>query len=82
MLFPETSTEDWCKKHHFTVQKSKCPGCKLKISTTRPFIEKDWIGLIAPICDGCGYDGGYSVQRARDPNKFKTLTSLGREFYD
>lgn len=67
MLFPELSTEEWISKHcELYIAETKCVKCnETKLRTTRPFIEKEWVGLIAPSCPNCGWDSGFSVQSSR-----------------
>lgn len=64
MIFPDTPIDIWCEKHDLEIIHDKCPNCRSKMSTTRPFIEKQFIGLISPRCN-CGYDAGLSVQIIR-----------------
>lgn len=54
MIFPDISTEQWLARNpDLRVVEGRCNSCGKKMKTTKPFIEKDYLGLIAEDCD-CG----------------------------
>ena len=82
MIFLDISTEEWMHQHEeLRVETRKCVSCrKSKIATTRPFIEKGWVGLIAPPCHSCGWDSGFSVQSARSQELDNFCNALVKEW--
>jgi len=54
MIFPEVSTENWIKKHdELVIEEGICNHCEKPLRTTKPFIEKGFVGLISNDCS-CG----------------------------
>lgn len=63
MIFPDITTEEWCKRHPpLVVQRTNCLRCKNVVLTSIPFIEKDWVGLLSPPCTNCGEKVDFSTQ--------------------
>ena len=77
MIYPDVTVEEWCRRYDLSVEKDRCPKCRKAIYTSRPFIEKGFVGLIAPKCS-CGYDSGFSVQEVR-PNFLESLLAFGAD---
>ncbi len=82
MIFPQVSTEEWIDQHkELYVAETKCAKCfKAKLRTTRPFIEKNWLGLISPPCSNCGWNSGFSVQSSRSMEQDIFCNSLVKEW--
>jgi hypothetical protein len=70
MLYPKVTTKEWIEKYPSLKVKSKtCKNCrKGKVHTTEPCMSKNWVGLIAPKCESCGWLSGFSVFIARNPS--------------
>lgn len=53
MIYPDMSTEHWCKKYQLDVVARPCNNCAKLITTARPFASGSWRGLKA-LEHGCG----------------------------
>ena len=74
MIFPEIPLEEWLKKHpDLEVRKDRCTDCGKSITTDKPFLSKEWIGLAA-ICE-CGFHGASSMY-ARSGEMENMLSTL------
>jgi len=65
MIFPNISLQDWLNTHNeLEVETDTCECCGREMKTTIPFVEHDWVGLLAPECK-CGESGGFYTQAPR-----------------
>lgn len=54
MIYPDISLKEWRLKYPaLEIVKTKCHKCRKSMITNKPFIEKDWIGLVSSDCS-CG----------------------------
>jgi hypothetical protein len=57
MIFPEISLQDWVRRHpQLRVIEVQCLQCDGTIKTEKPFIAKDYLGLLALNCPSCGIE--------------------------
>lgn len=73
MLLLDIDINDWLNKYQgLEIVKGKCPRCSRKAMTTLPFIEADWVGLVAPTCS-CGRSDFLSVSLSKFNKEFDDL---------
>ena len=56
MIYPDVPLEQWLKKYPaLTVLKEKCRKCGTEVSTDKPFITDDFVGIHVSPCS-CGHE--------------------------
>ena len=51
MIYPDVTLEEWLKKYpELEVISKSCDNCDAVMSSTIPYLNKDYAGLIAPDC--------------------------------
>ena len=68
MLYPQITSEKWCKIHNIEPATHKCCKCGVLQTTTIPFADKDWRGLQAPL-HRCGVNYQLMVAVLADKNE-------------
>ncbi len=57
MIFPDITVKKWLQKYpDLKVLTTNCLQCSSIIETLTPFRTKDYIGLCAKKCPGCGVE--------------------------
>jgi hypothetical protein len=75
MLFPLVKTEEWIDKYpDLEIDHDYCPICNRKLSTTKPFITKELVGLMAPRCK-CSYHSNFCIFIERNKEKTQTIVN-------
>lgn len=73
MIFPSSSLNEWLKKYpeldYFISdtqkRKAKCSNCQKISLPKKPFMSKDYIGLLSEECEHCGKPHFVSVSSPR-----------------
>jgi len=51
MIFPDVSLKEWLTKYdELEIEKGACNNCGKEMPTIKPFIEKDYVGLVSKNC--------------------------------
>ncbi len=53
MIYPDVTTEEWCKRFGFLPFEKHCRHCKMINVATRPFMTFESVGLCLEKCVGC-----------------------------
>lgn len=65
LLYPVTTSQEWCERYKLTVRSRKCPSCPRVLYTTVPFADRFGFGLISPKC-ACGSTATISTRVLRE----------------
>lgn len=54
MIFRDVSLEEWLERYpELEIEEGFCNQCGKTMRTTKPFVEKGYVGLVSPKCS-CG----------------------------
>lgn len=80
MIFPDVSTEEWCRRYPALEVKSRpCHTCRRPRTANIPFIEKHWVGLRSKDCM-CGRGKAIAVSTPRTDATDDALSQLFASF--
>lgn len=76
MIYPQVSTEEWCRLNPGLSVKSLECDCGHFVETTVPWTSKEWVGLTSPACSECGEVGTVSTMITKDVKLNREISEL------